>query len=62
MNDLYYSENEASLRKFLVGELIKQFDHVEVKRDRVERTQFAIDPSAIADVQLARHFSKKHAT
>ena len=59
MNELY-SEHEQSLRKFLVSELIRQSKVVEVKRDLVERTQLAIDPSArVGDVQLARRFSRK---
>jgi hypothetical protein len=60
MNELF-REHENSLRRFLVNELIKQFKNDEVKRDPVERTRLVIDPSAIADVQLARHFSKNHA-
>jgi hypothetical protein len=60
VNDLFYSEHETSLRRFLVSELIKQSGNVEVTRDVAEPTQLAIDPSAhIGDVLLARRFSKK---
>jgi len=62
MNNLFCSEHENSLRRFLVNDLIKQFEVVEVNRDLVERTQIVIDPSAnVGDVQLARRFSKNHA-
>jgi hypothetical protein len=54
MNELY-SEHENSLRRFLVNEILKK---VEVNRDLTKRTRLATDPSAIADAQLARHFSK----
>ena len=60
MNKLFYSEHQNSLRRFLVSELMKQFEEVEVKRDLAERTQLVIDPSAnVGDVQLARRFSSK---
>jgi hypothetical protein len=49
-NNLFYSEHENSLRRFLVNELLKQ-SKVEVNRDLVERTQIVIDPSAnVGDV------------
>jgi hypothetical protein len=61
MNELY-SEHENSLRRFLVNELLERSEKVEVKRDlTTQRTQSATDSSAIADTQLARHFSNKHA-
>jgi hypothetical protein len=47
VNELFYSEHQNSLRRFLVNELIKQSKNVEVKRDLVERTQLVIDPSVI---------------
>ena len=60
MNNLFYSEHENSLRPLLVNELLKQ-SRVEVNRDLV--AQIVIDPSAnVGDVQLARRFSKNHAT
>jgi hypothetical protein len=60
VNKFFYSEFENSLRRFLVNELIKQSNVVEVKPDLAERTKLVIDPSAnVGDVQLARRFSKK---
>lgn len=60
MNDLFYSEHETSLRRFLVSELIKRSGNVEVTRNLAEPTQPAMDPSAhVGDVLLARRFSKK---
>jgi len=57
VNEMFYSEHENSLRKFLVNEMIKRSRNVEVKRDLVERTH-VIDPSVnVGDVQLARRFS-----
>jgi hypothetical protein len=60
MNNLFYSEHENSLRRFLVFELMKQSEIVEVKCDPAERTQLVIALSAnVGDVQLARRFSTK---
>jgi hypothetical protein len=59
MNNIFHSEYETSLRRFLVNELIKQSKNFEDKRDPVERTRPVIDPSAnVGDVLLARRFSK----
>jgi hypothetical protein len=56
----FYSEQENSLRRFRINEMMKRSKNVEVKHDTIERTQPVIDPSAnVGDVQLARRFSEK---